>query len=75
MFARTANVCKCDNGSPKSGAHCTTNGAAMCQSCKAGWTINGAETACLGSYTHTYTHTYIHLGLGLGLDHVLIAGL
>merc|ERR1712232_1427483 len=44
----TANSCTCDNGVAKTGSECTSNGASMCKSCNAGWTLNSANTACDG---------------------------
>merc|ERR1712066_132912 len=41
-----ANTCTCPNGSPKTGAACTTNNAAMCESCNKRFMINADETAC-----------------------------
>ena len=43
---RAANRCRCLNGSPKTGPECTKQGAAMCSSCKGGFTINTGQTAC-----------------------------
>ena len=43
-----ANICSCPNGSPKTGAACTTHGVSMCSSCKDGFTINTGQTACSG---------------------------
>ena len=48
-LTRTANKCTCLNGSPQTGAGCTKNGAAMCKSCKVGWTLKADKTACDGS--------------------------
>merc|ERR1712010_320343 len=45
--AAPANTCSCANGSPKTGAACTKNGAAMCASCKAGYAISTDKTKCL----------------------------
>merc|ERR1712232_1230702 len=44
----TANSCTCDNGVAKTGSECASNGASMCKSCNAGWTLNSANTACDG---------------------------
>jgi len=43
-----ANACTCTNGVAKTGADCTTDGASMCASCSAGYTINEAATGCTG---------------------------
>ena len=43
-----ANKCSCLNGLPKTGAACTKDGALMCSTCKAGFTINAVQTKCLG---------------------------
>jgi len=43
---KPANVCSCANGSPKTGAGCTKHGAAMCATCKAGFTISTDKTKC-----------------------------
>ena len=40
------NQCICANGTPKTGAACTGNGAAMCASCNSGFTINAQRTRC-----------------------------
>ena len=45
----TANVCRCPNGSPKRASDCTKHDAAMCASCKRGFTVNSSETACIGT--------------------------
>jgi len=39
-------MCKCPNGTPKSGAACTTHDAAMCEKCDGGFTINAGQTEC-----------------------------
>ena len=46
--ATGCEACTCTNGVPKTGAACASAGAAMCESCSAGWAINGAESACVG---------------------------
>ena len=43
-----ANVCKCDDGTAKTGADCTTHDASMCARCDEGFTTNAGNTACLG---------------------------
>ena len=39
-----ANTCSCPNGTPATGAACTTKNPVKCASCKAGYTLNG--TTC-----------------------------
>ena len=61
-----ANICTCDTGAPKTGTACTKHGAAMCQKCNAGFTINADKTKCDGmcvtlSLTHKPTHKPIHV--------------
>ena len=41
-------TCTCVNGVATTGADCTTNGASICASCSAGYTMNEAGTACGG---------------------------
>ena len=48
--SRAANICRCSNGSPKTGAACTKHGAAMCSSCNRGFTINTGQTKCSGAW-------------------------
>ena len=43
-----ANICSCPNGSAKTGADCTTQGAVMCESCEDGFAINTGKTKCSG---------------------------
>ena len=40
------NSCKCDNGTPKSGSECTSNGASMCKACDSGFRLNSDKTRC-----------------------------
>ena len=42
-------VCSCPNGSAKTGAACTTQGAAMCSSCNRGFHLNTGQTKCEGA--------------------------
>jgi hypothetical protein len=53
----SANACKCPNGSPKAGAACTKHGAAMCASCKGGFTINAGQTECAGASYMRYRYS------------------
>merc|ERR1719174_3413847 len=50
-------VCKCPHGSPKTGAACTKDGAAMCESCNPEFTSNADQTECLAVTTTTTTTT------------------
>jgi len=61
------NVCSCTNGSPQTGAGCTKNGAAMCKSCKVGWTLNSDKTACIRP-TKTAFDGYKAMGTGECVD-------
>jgi hypothetical protein len=36
-----ANMCFCSNGTPKTGAACTSNNAHMCHACKVGYRLDG----------------------------------
>ena len=56
----SANLCNCPNGSPKTGAACTKNGAVMCDSCDTGFTINKDKTKCEGAYK-AYESLALHL--------------
>ena len=42
------------NGVPKTGAACTKDGAAMCESCKHGYYINTDQTKCSGVCVFDY---------------------
>merc|ERR1711907_642377 len=44
--AATTNTCNCANGTPKTGAACTANGASMCESCASGFSLNAQQTGC-----------------------------
>ena len=46
--ACVANTCSCNFGVASSGAKCATDGANMCDSCTAGYTLSQDDTACDG---------------------------
>ena len=46
-FDAVAKSCTCTNGIAQTGADCSVNGGAKCESCHTGWTINHASTACI----------------------------
>eukprot|EP01048_Picozoa_sp_COSAG05_P018222 COSAG05_NODE_2626_length_2827_cov_6.326979_1_plen_911_part_10 len=41
------NSCKCENGTPKSGSDCTSNGASICKACNSGLRFSSDNTKCL----------------------------
>jgi hypothetical protein len=44
--AASPNICRCVDGTPKSGAACTQDGARMCLKCDAGYQLNVIHSAC-----------------------------
>ena len=44
----TANQCSCPNGVGSSGAKCSTDGDAKCESCNAGFKLASDSKSCTG---------------------------
>ena len=56
-----ANVCSCPNGVAASDGACTVDGANMCESCSAGFTLGGNETACVGMLREVMVAKLVYL--------------
>ena len=54
---RVENVCTCPNGVGTFADACPSDGASMCASCSAGFTMNAAATACEG---RAFMDVYVH---------------
>jgi len=44
-----ANTCTCSNGTPATGAACTTNNAVKCAKCAIGYTLNTSNNTCVAN--------------------------
>ena len=54
IFAFTANICNCSNGTPASGARCVKDGDETCAECNTGWTPNQNSSKCTGTFAHDF---------------------
>ena len=50
LLCMTVNSCKCEDGTPATGAKCPQNGGNMCVECKSGYTISTTRTECKRTY-------------------------
>ena len=48
MFVHCKSVCRCNDGTPMSGANCKSDGGLECESCNPGFKLRQDKTACDG---------------------------
>ena len=50
------NTCLCNNGVANTAVGCPAHGAAKCESCNPGWTLNHGRTECIRTWLYSCHH-------------------
>ena len=58
MFAVSANVCECLDGTPASGVMCVADGDKTCAECNTGWRLNVNNTGCIRTFADGLVFDY-----------------